>query len=77
AAYVEVRLLGLCWKLLDFRVSVNWVFGLVGFGFGFVQIIKKDVESSIIRSSIDYKIDAKLQELTSQATTKPMEIWKE
>ncbi|MBA0771267.1 hypothetical protein Gotri_019752, partial [Gossypium trilobum] len=54
---------------------MNWVFGLVGFGF--VQIIKKDVESSIIRSSIDYKIDAKLQELTSQATTKPMEIWKE
>ncbi|MFQ6635647.1 hypothetical protein Gotur_010680, partial [Gossypium turneri] len=42
-----------------------------------MQIIKKDVESSIIRSSIDYNIDAKLQELTSQATTKPMEIWKE
>ncbi|KAK6243774.1 hypothetical protein QUC31_010183 [Theobroma cacao] len=39
-----------------------------------LQILEKDAESSIVRSSVDYEIDDKLQELASQATTKPMEI---
>ncbi|XVF56554.1 hypothetical protein PTKIN_Ptkin06aG0130400 [Pterospermum kingtungense] len=39
-----------------------------------LQIIEKDAESSIIRSSIEYEIDDKLQEMASQVSTKPMEI---
>ncbi|XVF06890.1 hypothetical protein REPUB_Repub06bG0090300 [Reevesia pubescens] len=52
--------------------------GYKDFGFercGFrLQIIEKDAESSIIRSSIEYELDDKLQEIASQVTTKPMEI---
>ncbi|XP_021283072.1 S-norcoclaurine synthase 1-like [Herrania umbratica] len=39
-----------------------------------LQIIEKDADSSIVRSSVDYEIDDKLQEMASQATTKPMEV---
>ncbi|XVF06866.1 hypothetical protein REPUB_Repub06bG0088100 [Reevesia pubescens] len=52
--------------------------GYKDFGFercGFrLQIIEKDAESCIIRSSIEYELDDKLQEIASQVTTKPMEI---
>ncbi|KAL4353958.1 hypothetical protein GQ457_06G024210 [Hibiscus cannabinus] len=37
----------------------------------------KDARSSIIRSSVDYEIDDKLQELASQATMKPFEVLNE
>ena len=39
-----------------------------------LQIIEKDAESSIIRSSVEYEINEKLEEIASQVTTKPMEI---
>ncbi|GMI65652.1 hypothetical protein HRI_000234500 [Hibiscus trionum] len=42
-----------------------------------LQIIEKDVQSSIIRSSVDYEIDDKLQELASQATMKPFQVLNE
>ena len=52
--------------------------GYKDFGFEFcryrLQIIEKDAESSIIRSSVEYEIDDKLEEIASQVTTKPMEI---
>ncbi|KAG8479678.1 hypothetical protein CXB51_029422 [Gossypium anomalum] len=41
------------------------------------QIIEKNGESSIIRSSVEYEIDDKLQEIASQATTKQMEALNE
>ncbi|XP_021283381.1 S-norcoclaurine synthase 2-like [Herrania umbratica] len=41
------------------------------------QIIEKDAESSIVRSSIEYEIDDKLEEIASQVTTKPLEIMAE
>ncbi|XVE81043.1 hypothetical protein DITRI_Ditri15bG0031400 [Diplodiscus trichospermus] len=39
-----------------------------------LHIIEKDAGSCIIRSSMEYEIDDKLKEITSQLTTKPMEI---
>ncbi|XP_022719879.1 S-norcoclaurine synthase 2-like [Durio zibethinus] len=52
--------------------------GYKDFGFEYcgyrLQIIEKDAKSSIIRSSIEYEIDDKLQEIASLVTTKPMEI---
>ena len=39
-----------------------------------LQIFEKNAESCIIRSSIEYEIDDKLEEIASQVTTKPMEI---
>ncbi|KAK8712166.1 hypothetical protein V6N13_147413 [Hibiscus sabdariffa] len=41
------------------------------------NMIEKDARSSIIRSSVDYEIDDKLQELASQATMKPFEVLNE
>lgn len=41
------------------------------------HIIEKNGESSIIRSSVEYEIDDKLQEIASQATTKQMEALNE
>ncbi|XWS58721.1 hypothetical protein CRYUN_Cryun08bG0058900 [Craigia yunnanensis] len=42
-----------------------------------LQIIEKDTESCIIRSSVEYEIDEKLEEIASQATTKPLAIMAE
>ncbi|XP_022745970.1 S-norcoclaurine synthase 2-like [Durio zibethinus] len=39
-----------------------------------LQIIEKDAESCIVRSSVEYEIDDKLEEIASMATTKPLEI---
>ncbi|XWS65060.1 hypothetical protein CRYUN_Cryun05aG0058600 [Craigia yunnanensis] len=41
------------------------------------QIIEKDAESSIIRSSVEYEIDDKFEEIASQTTTKPLETMAE
>ncbi|OMO51102.1 hypothetical protein COLO4_37817 [Corchorus olitorius] len=42
-----------------------------------LEIIEKDSESSIIRSSVEYEIDDKLAELASHVNTKPLEIMAE
>ncbi|KAK8514568.1 hypothetical protein V6N12_057468 [Hibiscus sabdariffa] len=42
-----------------------------------LQIIEKDAQSSIIRSTVEYEIDDELQELASLATTQPMETLNE
>ncbi|KAK8633052.1 hypothetical protein V6N13_013906 [Hibiscus sabdariffa] len=42
-----------------------------------LQIIEKDAQSSVIRSTVEYEIDEELQELASLATTKPMETLNE
>ncbi|XP_022744607.1 S-norcoclaurine synthase 1-like [Durio zibethinus] len=39
-----------------------------------LQIIEKDAESCISRSSVEYEIDDKLEDIASQASTKPLEI---
>ncbi|KAK8633050.1 hypothetical protein V6N13_013904 [Hibiscus sabdariffa] len=42
-----------------------------------LQIIEKNDQSSIIRSTVEYEIDDELHELASLATTKPMEALNE
>ncbi|KAK6289324.1 hypothetical protein POUND7_000865 [Theobroma cacao] len=42
-----------------------------------LQILEKDAESSIVRSSVEYEIDDKLEEIASQVTTQPLKIMAE
>ncbi|KAE8718703.1 MLPputative-like protein [Hibiscus syriacus] len=42
-----------------------------------LQIVEKDAQSSIVKSSVDCEIDDMLQELASLVTTKPLEILNE
>ena len=39
-----------------------------------LEILEKDSESSIIRSSIEYEVDDKLAEVASHVSIKPLEI---
>ena len=39
-----------------------------------LEILEKDSESSIIRSSIEYEVDDKLGEVASHVSIKPLEI---
>ncbi|XVE62297.1 hypothetical protein DITRI_Ditri06bG0106800 [Diplodiscus trichospermus] len=39
-----------------------------------LHIIEKDVESCIVRSTIEYEIDDKLKDIASQVNTRPQEI---
>ncbi|KAJ4721085.1 S-norcoclaurine synthase [Melia azedarach] len=39
-----------------------------------MEIIEKDDKSSVVRTTIEYEIDDKLADLSSQITTKPLEI---
>ena len=42
-----------------------------------LEILEKDSESSIIRSSIEYEVDDKLSEVASHVSIKPLEIMAE
>lgn len=42
-----------------------------------LEIIEKNGESSIIKSSVQYEVDDKLANLASEVTTKPLEIMAE
>ncbi|KAF5735315.1 S-norcoclaurine synthase-like [Tripterygium wilfordii] len=60
------------------KVTENVEGGFKGLGFDYygfrLEIIEKDSESAIIRSSIEYDADDKLADVAASITTRPLEI---